>query len=202
MRRTKEEAAATRQAVLDAALIVFSEKGYAATNLDDIAVQAGLTRGAIYWHFKGGKVELYTTLVSEVSSRVVDVIEDAMAEGGSTGDMLRRMLVNTLIFLEEDEQYRQVTELTMFKSAHPELEAGLKLKSAGMRTTISEIADLIRAGVDAGELRADLDTASIGAAFVSLENGLAMTWLLTERAFSLHAAAEAAADVFIGGLRC
>ena len=200
MRRTKEEAAATRQAVLDAALIVFSDKGYAATNLDDIAAQAGVTRGAIYWHFKGGKVELYTTLVGEVSARVVGVIEAALADGGSYHAILRQMLVNSLVYLEDDEQYRQVTELTMFKSAHPELEAGLKLKSAGIRATIDQIAGLIRAGSDAGEFRPDLDTAALGAAFVSLENGLALTWLLAERSFSLRAAAESAAAVFLRGL--
>ena len=44
VRRTKEEAALTRQAVLKAALTVFSSKGYAATTLEDIAARAGVTR--------------------------------------------------------------------------------------------------------------------------------------------------------------
>ncbi len=52
MRKTKEEAAETRQALLRAALAVFSRQGYAATRLEDVAHEAGVTRGAIYWHFK------------------------------------------------------------------------------------------------------------------------------------------------------
>ena len=68
MRRTKEDAALTRETVLDAALAVFSRQGYAATTLDHIAQEAGVTRGAIYWHF-GGKAELYNALVEERFAR-------------------------------------------------------------------------------------------------------------------------------------
>jgi len=58
-RRTKEEAGLTRASLLRAALAVFSTKGYAAATLEDVAAKAGVTRGAIYWHF-GSKAELYT----------------------------------------------------------------------------------------------------------------------------------------------
>ena len=51
MRRTKEEAEQTRRALLDAGLRVFSRQGYAAIKLEDIAREAAVTRGAIYWHF-------------------------------------------------------------------------------------------------------------------------------------------------------
>src|SRR5687768_7926109 len=57
VRRTKEDAAATRAAVLDASLRVFSRKGYAATRLEEVAAEAGVTRGAVYWHF-ADKAEL------------------------------------------------------------------------------------------------------------------------------------------------
>ena len=52
MRRTKEEAEQTRAAILEAALEAFSEMGFDSANLDKIAQQANVTRGAIYWHFK------------------------------------------------------------------------------------------------------------------------------------------------------
>ncbi|WP_051326622.1 TetR family transcriptional regulator [Aliagarivorans taiwanensis] len=51
-RRTKQEAAQTRVALLAAATAVFAEKGLAKTTLAQIASHAGLTRGAIYWHFE------------------------------------------------------------------------------------------------------------------------------------------------------
>ena len=116
MRRTKEEAAETRQALLDAALRVFSRQGYAATRLEDVAREAGVTRGAIYWHFKS-KVDLYNTLVAEVSLRSEDVVRGALAAaGGSVLDALRRIMVGLLEFVETDEQYRAVMELTILKT--------------------------------------------------------------------------------------
>jgi TetR/AcrR family acrAB operon transcriptional repressor len=51
VRRTKEEAAATRDSILDAAEILFAKNGVSRTTLQHIATAAGVTRGAIYWHF-------------------------------------------------------------------------------------------------------------------------------------------------------
>ncbi len=51
MRRIKEEADKTRQAILEAALTVFSKQGYHPARLQDIAEAADVTRGAIYHYF-------------------------------------------------------------------------------------------------------------------------------------------------------
>jgi len=69
MRRTKADAAKTRENLLNAGLRVFRQKGYSATRLEDIAQEAGLTRGAIYWHF-GNKLELYRALVEECTAKI------------------------------------------------------------------------------------------------------------------------------------
>ncbi|MBN2163970.1 MAG: TetR family transcriptional regulator [Pontiellaceae bacterium] len=67
-RRTKEEAAETRKQILDAALDVFSRKGYSRTTFVDIAQQLDLTKGAVYWHFKS-KTDLLVTLIEETLTR-------------------------------------------------------------------------------------------------------------------------------------
>ena len=51
VRKTKEEALRTRQLLIDAAIQQFALRGVANTTLTDIADAAGVTRGAIYWHF-------------------------------------------------------------------------------------------------------------------------------------------------------
>jgi TetR/AcrR family acrAB operon transcriptional repressor len=50
-RRTKQQAQQTRTRIVDAALAAFAEHGVRATTLEDVAVRAGVTRGAVYWHF-------------------------------------------------------------------------------------------------------------------------------------------------------
>lgn len=64
-RKTKEEALETRKAILDAAVRVFAVKGVARTSLVDIAREAGVTRGAIYWHFTN-KADLLNSLWDRV----------------------------------------------------------------------------------------------------------------------------------------
>ena len=63
-RKTAAEAARTRCRILEAAGELFSREGVASTTLEQIARQARVTRGAIYWHFKG-KDALLDALFSE-----------------------------------------------------------------------------------------------------------------------------------------
>jgi TetR/AcrR family acrAB operon transcriptional repressor len=64
-RRTKEEALATRNRLLDAAELLFQAQGVSQTTLQQIAQQAGATRGAIYWHFKD-KADLFNAMMERV----------------------------------------------------------------------------------------------------------------------------------------
>lgn len=65
MRKTKEDMLATREQILDAAFDCFYEKGPDATTLEEVAKRAGVTRGAIYWHFTD-KVDLYRAVLDRV----------------------------------------------------------------------------------------------------------------------------------------
>jgi TetR/AcrR family transcriptional repressor of mexAB-oprM operon len=65
MRRTKEDAEKTRCAILAAAEELFLQNGVAHTSLEQIARHAGVTRGAVYWHFEN-KADLFHAMLSQV----------------------------------------------------------------------------------------------------------------------------------------
>ena len=65
MRRTKEDAEKTRSAILLAAEVLFLQNGVAHTTLEQIARHAGVTRGAVYWHFRN-KADLFHAMLSQV----------------------------------------------------------------------------------------------------------------------------------------
>jgi TetR/AcrR family acrAB operon transcriptional repressor len=203
MRRTKEEAAITRQQLLKAALVVFSAKGYAATRLEDIAAEAGVTRGAIYWHF-GNKAELYNTLLSEYGAGYAEVVTGAIADGGTALDILRRLLVRSLEFLVTDEQYRAMIEISLFKTElSGELSAGWALKLDSMYNGINSLAELMREGITAGVLRADLEPIEASRAFVAYLNGLSTLWLMDQmgqRTIRLKHSAPALAEIYLRGI--
>lgn len=185
MRRTKEEAELTRELLLKAALTVFSRKGYADAKLEEIAAEANVTRGALYHHF-AGKAELYNTLVAQAALRIMPVIEEVMGRGGRSVELLQRLLVATLSFVVDDPVYRAVNELVLFKTeVSPELAAGMEMKQAGTRQFVEFLAGIIQSGMDAGELRPDLNARTTAIGLLSYQNGLILSWLLDPALFSL-----------------
>jgi len=60
-RRTKAAAAITREQLLDEAERVFRARGVAGSTLAQVAAEAGVTRGAVYWHFRD-KADLYAAM--------------------------------------------------------------------------------------------------------------------------------------------
>ena len=65
-RKTKEEAERTRQQIIDAARRVFHECGVSRTSLEKVAEAAGVTRGAVYWHF-ANKADLFFAIREQIS---------------------------------------------------------------------------------------------------------------------------------------
>lgn len=200
MRRTKEEADLTRNTLLNAALTVFSSKGYEATRLDDIADEANVTRGAIYHHF-GSKLELYNALLAERFARANRVWEEAIEAGGTPMQILRRLIVTSLQYLEENADYRAVQELVMFKSPIiPELEDGIEKKKIAQRAFVDFLAGLVEQGVDAGEVRPGTNPRDTALAVLGMMNGVSMLWMFDPKLFSLRARAETIADTFLNGI--
>jgi TetR/AcrR family acrAB operon transcriptional repressor len=200
MKRTQEEAAQTRQSLLDAALSTFSRQGFAATRLEDVAEAAGVTRGAIYHHF-GGKAELFLALIEDASTRGSSVIGDAIAQGGSFVAITRRVLESALTLLEDDHRFREITALSLFNAGgSPELEPFVRLRREQARTQVEQIAGFFQAGIQQGVLRDDLPAEAMARAFLGLQNGLAMLWLSNPDLFSIKKEASRFADVFLSGI--
>ena len=75
-RRTKVEAAQTRQEIIDAARRVFHERGVSRTSMENVAQAAGVSRGAIYWHFENKAALFYA--MREQTARVLDQVHSHM----------------------------------------------------------------------------------------------------------------------------
>ena len=201
MRRTKEEAAITRARLLKTALSVFSAKGYAAATLDDVAKAAKVTRGAIYWHFKS-KADLYNTLVQEFSARGAAVVQQAVAEGGTLVEILRRVFVRQCALIEEDKEARAVMELALFKTGlSPELQPGRRKQLEAGNALVEGIAAAMQQGIAQSVLRDDLSPVDMARAFLAFENGAIQMWLASPKSFSLKESAEPFADILIAGLQ-
>lgn len=79
--RQAQRSEATRRELLQAARELFTEKGYAAATLDDLSVRTGVTKGALYHHFRD-KRELFRALFEELEKEMCDQIIMAAATAG------------------------------------------------------------------------------------------------------------------------
>jgi TetR/AcrR family acrAB operon transcriptional repressor len=75
LRKTKEEAEITRRKIIDSSAKIFSQYGYSAARLEDIAREASVTRGALYWHFTN-KADILQKLIIERFSIIYEIIEN------------------------------------------------------------------------------------------------------------------------------
>ena len=200
MRRTAEDAAQTRQTILDAALTVFSQKGYHATRLSDIAAQADVTRGAIYHHFDN-KAKLYAALINSASTIGSNTVQEAIEAGKPFAETCALILVNSLTLLERNRQVRQITELFLFKTGlDPDLMELEEIRQQQAVTTVEGIAMFMQQGIENGDLRSDLDPFDVARAFIAYQNGLISLWLSNRDAFSIGERAPALANIFLEGI--
>lgn len=201
MRRTEDEAKVTRATLLRAALQLFSSKGYASTSIDDITKAAKMTRGALYHHFTN-KADLYNTLVEEVSASGANIVQQAVQEGGSFLEILKRVFIRQLIFIEENKEARAVMELALFKTGtHPDLQLGRKKQIESGKLLIDSISQAMQIGVSSGELRNDISPMELARSFIAFQNGVIQLWFMSPNSFSLKENAETYADVLIAGLK-
>lgn len=199
-RRTKEDAVATRQALLQAGLAGFSRVGYAAARLDDIAREAGVTRGALYWHF-ASKADLYTALVADATERIERVIGAALAEGGSFVANTRRVMVRMLAYLEEDGVYRETQALLLLRTGlDSDADPGRAAQERDLQARERQLSEILRAGVQMGQFRADLDPVEGARAMLAYLDGIMTHWLLAPNSFSVRASAPALVDIYIRGI--
>lgn len=113
MRRTKEDAAQTRERILDAAEQVFHADGVARTSLDQVARAAGVTRGAIYWHFRN-KADLFSAVIQRVRMPMEGRLK-RLAEQAETLDDLERLCLEAVAELEDQPRVARVYAVLLLK---------------------------------------------------------------------------------------
>ena len=96
-RKTREEALATRERLLDAAQRLFREHGVTRTSLAEVATAAGMTRGAVYWHFKD-KADLFRAMCDR-ATLPLDASFDQVVQSASTDPLgtLRTLSIGALL---------------------------------------------------------------------------------------------------------
>jgi TetR/AcrR family acrAB operon transcriptional repressor len=201
-RRTKEAAAITREQLLDAAERVFRARGVAGSTLAQVAAEAGVTRGAVYWHFRD-KSDLYAAMCERATLPLETVLERA----GTTRHAdplaaLRELALTALARLACDTRAQAVFDVMFHKT---ERTANVALVAERERRDRSDcllhIERVLVQAVEKRQLPPDTDTALTARALHAYIEGIMDQWVLDPAAFDLRAAAPALIDAMLAGLR-
>lgn len=202
MRRTKAAAWETRNQILDAAEHVFVARGVAATTLSHIASTAGVTRGAIYWHFQN-KEDLFASMVE----RAISPTETLIKEAGDTREpdplgCMRRVFVASLRGAACDPRASRVLNV-MFTKCELGDESGPVLarrRTAADRLRIC-LQGALRNAMGRRQLPLGLDVEFASGLLLALWTGVLQEWLIVPAAIALDKDAERIADSWLDILR-
>ncbi len=115
-RKTKEDAELTKKNIIIAAREVFLLRGVSRTTMEHIAIQAGVTRGAIYWHFKN-KTKVFQAMREQVFLPLIDRMDDTLLVDNNVNPLVRieNFLCGTIHLLNNNVETRQIYEIMMIK---------------------------------------------------------------------------------------
>ena len=200
-RRTKEDADATRNSLLDAAERVFYEKGVSRASLSDIARAAGATRGAIYWHFKD-KVALFNAMMD----RVTHPLEQVGSKSASMATLpplerLRSMVDFVQRTIVQDERTRRVFEIALYRVEYVnDLAAVRDNHIEGCADFCALIEGELRSAAEDQNLQLPMEPHTAAVGVQALFDGLLQSWLLTHGRFDLVTVSRGAIDAYLRGL--
>ncbi|MDR3004910.1 MAG: TetR family transcriptional regulator [Acidovorax sp.] len=202
VRRTKEDAGATRAALLDAAEQVFYEQGVARASLSEIAQRAGATRGAVYWHFKD-KLDLFFAMLERVALPLEREAYSDESAGVLMAGVARVRHVMALVFaqLERDAQTRRVFEILLNKVEYVGELLSVQERSLEARAAFeAKLAGYIAAAEREQSVRLQVPAEEAALALRCLFDGLIKSWLMSHSRFDLSGAGMRAVDAYLHGV--
>ncbi|ARF84922.1 TetR/AcrR family transcriptional regulator [Burkholderia cenocepacia] len=186
---------AQRQAILDAASLLFIEKGFVGTNINDIADAVGMTRTALYYYFPS-KESMLEALTREVTERASDLTKEVAQRPELPPDEGLRQLIlgHASLILTHPVQFRVVERS---ESSLP--DAQRNAAQAARRAVRNDFVNVIRRGIEQGVFHAvDADVAAFS--IIGMCNWCAW-WFDGRRHASIDSVAELIASLGLRMLR-
>ncbi len=188
MKRTREDARKTRQDLLAAAVEIFFHSGVARATLDQIARAAGVTRGALYWHFRD-KEDLFDALCQKRFTEMEQQLDGPSCADDPNYDLpaLLQTFTGFMQRIAADEQERKFFAILHLKCEETEDNRGITdllqryrdLMTARVRTAIER-------SREKGELPANLDIGMATHLLQSCLLGITSLWLMGPHKFDLY----------------
>lgn len=197
-RNTKQQAQETRNHIIEAAIGRFSEYGVSKTSLADIATAAGVTRGAIYWHFKN-KTDLLNEIWAQSESAMADLeIEYHAKYPADPLSVMRSMIIYVLDAAATNPHRRALMEIIYHKCEFVGEMTTLQMMQQNLYLECYEkIEEVLQECIAAQQLPADLNTSLAAIVMRGYISGIMENWLFMPGSYDLAAEVPKLVDTLI-----
>jgi AcrR family transcriptional regulator len=183
----------TKDKILEAAAQIFSEKGYHAASMQDIAAAVNLKKGSLYHHISG-KQEILLALLDQALDILIERIGNVVVLSNPPEEKLRTAM---RVYLESLIDQRDLSAVLLFE--HRSLDAELKSRHVPKRDHFEDLwQDLIQEGVSVGVFECG-DPAQVTRALLGVMNWT-ITWYKVDGPLTGREVADQFADLFLNGL--
>lgn len=185
VKKTKEEAAITKGQLVDSAIRLFLKYGYSSVTLHQIAEEAGVTRGAFYWHFKS-KEEIMLAFCETERNYIEEKMTDlVMMKNLRPLDHLTVFLNKVTSNFFDNRRYRDFVELTWFKMEHVLTDDKINhLKTVSNEYFIEATQKIVARGIRTGVFRKDSSALTWAIHFASVVNGIYRLYFIAPKYMS------------------
>ncbi|MET0209009.1 MAG: TetR family transcriptional regulator [Burkholderiaceae bacterium] len=200
-RRTKQEAQETRSRLLDAAELLFHERGVSRTSLQDIAQAAGVTRGAVYWHFED-KLQLFNAMMERATMPLEEGVEAARSPSPDRPlEDLRLGLLNVFHCTVHNARTRRAFEIANLRVEFVGEMASIRTrKVAAHREWTAHNREAFDRAISLGQMPPGLDTHQAAIGLMALVGGLLHHWILDPDAFDLIQVGQSRMEHYLSSL--
>jgi len=183
--------------IAHAAGAVFGDRGFDRTRIDDIARAAGVGKGTVYQYF-ADKQELFDHAFAFMMSSMEADMRAALSEQRPPLDTLREITAITIRAMEQlGHGYRFFLEYMLHNSREGKRLAALEQMLLEYR---KGTAALLSAAQDLGQIRPELDTDTLAAAFAAWFDGAVFHWIVLPESSGIREMADAFLDLFFTGI--
>jgi AcrR family transcriptional regulator len=162
----------TRQRLYEAAVELIAEQGFSATTVDDIALRANVAKGTVYYNF-ASKTALFEELLRHGVGLLTDDFRAAV-DGLAPREAVAALVRAQLEYIRRYKAFAQLLLSEMWRTNREWQQTLVLLREEA----ISVIAQTVQAGVDSGDLPADLDVRVASSALFGVGLVVAVDWLV------------------------
>lgn len=191
--------------IVQAAVRVFSRKGFSRTTISNIAEEAGIGKGTVYEYFESKEAVIHKAFDTFMEELMPD-FEDLFQSGLPAQEKLIRMITGYSCVLESKENQDLIgLVFDIWAEGIRSLDERRTLEvkmNQFYREYRRMIADVIDQGIQDGEFRRDIPTESAASILIGFLDGILVQWILDKKGFPLQSALQASIKTILNGICC